>query len=350
MYHHGYGSVVHVPGSDLAVAIIVGDDNSGPHSPAEIANIYSALSRQFPNAQITACGLTEIANAIEPFRKNLPTVTQEIGDTWIYGVASDPVKVARYREISRLRRSWIASGKFQSGDATDIALLRKLLLEAEHTWGTDTKTWLDFDNYMPRDLAKMLDTKNYKVVEFSWTEKRQDLHSKLFQHRPSALLFMRIRSERADLTALTSMANGSDTWLRQTAIQALANSGDPRAREYLRTALQDPALPDGLRTTVIRGLGREYATGRDIDLLRARYATLTSVNSKQAVLSVLAEEGGAANLQWLLTVAGTPMPRRISGPRPSRRSSGRGRRRRSSESSMSRRRTGAPRKPPSTAC
>jgi HEAT repeat protein len=112
------------------------------------------------------------------------------------------------------------------------------------------------------------------------------------------------RSERADLAALTSMANGSDTWLRQTAIEALASSGDPRAREYLRTAFQDPALPEGLRTTVIRGLGREYATGRDIDLLRSRYASLTSVNTRQAVLSVLAEQGGAANLQWLLTVAG----------------------------------------------
>src|SRR6185369_15487464 len=151
MYHHGYGSVVHVPGSDLAVAIIVGNDNSGPHSPVEIADLYSDLNHRFPNAQITAYSLSEIANA------------------------SDPVKVARYRELSRLRRSWIASGKFQSGDATDISLLRKLLLEAEHTWGTDTKTWLDFDNYIPRDLSKMLDTKNYKVVEFSWQEKRQDL-------------------------------------------------------------------------------------------------------------------------------------------------------------------------------
>ncbi len=175
MYHHSYGTIVHVPGSDLAVAIIVGNDNSGPHPPSEIADVYSDLTHQFPNAQITACGLTEIADAIEPFRKSLPAITQEIGDTWIYGLASDPVKVARYREISRLRRFWIASRKFQSGDATDIALLRKLLLEAEHTWGTDTKTWLDFDNYIPRDLARMLDTKNYKVVEFSWTEKRQDL-------------------------------------------------------------------------------------------------------------------------------------------------------------------------------
>ena len=61
------------------------------------------------------------------------------------------------------------------GDATDVALLRHLLLEVEHTWGTDTKTWLDFDHYTPNDLAAMLETKNYKVVQFSWQEKRQDL-------------------------------------------------------------------------------------------------------------------------------------------------------------------------------
>ncbi len=61
------------------------------------------------------------------------------------------------------------------GDATDLALLRHVLLEAEHTWGTDTKTWLDFENYVPADLERMLDRKRYKVVEFSWIEKRQDL-------------------------------------------------------------------------------------------------------------------------------------------------------------------------------
>lgn len=111
------------------------------------------------------------------------------------------------------------------------------------------------------------------------------------------------RSERADLAALTRMAAGTDTWLRQAAIQALASSGDPRAREFLRTAFLDPALPEALRGSVIRGLGREYATGRDIELLRSRFPTLTSAASRQAVLSVLAEQGGAANLQWLLGVA-----------------------------------------------
>src|SRR5882724_1139164 len=175
MYHHGYGSVVRVPDSDLAIAMVVRDDNSGPHTREEIHETYSTLGGQFPNAQIIPTNLTEIANAVEPHRGSLPVLTSEIGDTWIHGVASDPLKLARYREVARLRQGWLAQGNFAVGDATDVALLRHLLLEVEHTWGTDTKTWLDFDHYIPNDLAAMLDTKNYKVVQFSWKEKRDDL-------------------------------------------------------------------------------------------------------------------------------------------------------------------------------
>jgi len=175
MYHHEYGAVMRVPGSDLAIAIVVADDNSGPHKPDQIVKTCAELKHQFPNAQIIATNLTEIANAVEPFQSNLPVVKQEIGDTWIHGVASDPLKLARYREVARLRQAWLAQQKMQAGDATDVALLRHLLLEIEHTWGTDTKTWLDFDHYTPNDLAEMLHTKNYEVVQYSWAEKRQDL-------------------------------------------------------------------------------------------------------------------------------------------------------------------------------
>lgn len=174
-YHQGYGTIVQVPGSDLAVAFVVRGDNTGPHSPKEIIGTYSELRHMYPNAKIEATSLTEIANAIEPYRAQLPVITQEIGDSWIYGVGSDPLKVARYRELARLRRSWIAQGKFRSGDATDLAMLRSVILEPEHTWGADVKTWLDYDHYTPQALAEVLDTKNYKVMTFSWEEKRKDL-------------------------------------------------------------------------------------------------------------------------------------------------------------------------------
>ena len=169
-----YGGVTLVPGSDLAISVNVRGDNSGPHPPDEVAQIYADLHRRFPNAEIVATSLTEIANAIEPHRANLPVITQEIGDTWITGVASDPLKIARYLEVSRLRQSWIAQGKLKSGDATDIALLRGTLLEIEHTWGADIKSWLDYDHYTPAELAQVLNTPHYKVVQFSWDEKRKD--------------------------------------------------------------------------------------------------------------------------------------------------------------------------------
>lgn len=175
IYHHSYGGVVRVPQSDLAVAIVVRDDNSGPHTVDEIHQTYTTLKSRFPNARITPTSLSEIANAVYPHRGSLPVLTSEIGDTWIHGVASDPLKLARYREVARLRHGWLSARKFAAGDATDIALLRHLLLEVEHTWGTDTKTWLDFDHYTPSDLAPMIETKNYKVVQFSWQEKREDL-------------------------------------------------------------------------------------------------------------------------------------------------------------------------------
>jgi Domain of unknown function (DUF5054) len=174
MYHHGYGGVVRLPKSDLAIAIVVAD-NAGPHSLKEIGEAYSALTARFPNSEIVPTSLTEVANAVEVHRSALPVITSEIGDTWIHGIASDPLKVARYREIARLRQDWLAHGKFSAGDATDISLLRHLLLEVEHTWGADTKTWLDFDHYAPNDLSAMINTNNYKVVQFSWQEKRDDL-------------------------------------------------------------------------------------------------------------------------------------------------------------------------------
>ncbi|HEX3120820.1 MAG TPA: DUF5054 domain-containing protein, partial [Candidatus Acidoferrum sp.] len=176
-YHHHYGTIQIIPGSDIAYAIVMADDNAGPHSPEEIAATYLDLRQRFPNAEIRATDLTHIADTVQPHAARLPVITQEIGDTWIHGIGSDPLKVARYRAVCRLRDAMIASGKFQQGDVTDIKFLRSLLLEAEHTWGTDTKTWLDFDNYLPSDLMRMLTTKNYKVVQSSWQEKRHDLYS-----------------------------------------------------------------------------------------------------------------------------------------------------------------------------
>lgn len=93
LYHlHDYGSVIQIPGSDLAIDVEVRNDNSGPHTPEEIRAIYGKLRQQFPGASVHAASLSEVATAVEPFRDRLPVVTEEIGDTWIYGVPSGPAE------------------------------------------------------------------------------------------------------------------------------------------------------------------------------------------------------------------------------------------------------------------
>ncbi len=175
MYHHGYGGVLQVPGSDLAVALEVRGDNGGPHSIQDVKKIYADLRKRFPSARVTAATMSEIALAVEAYRNNLPVVTQEIGDTWIYGVASDPIKVARYREVMRLRKEWVEQGKFRPGDSTDVRLLEGLLLAPEHTWGVDTKRLHDYEHYTPKALTTALDTPPFRWMTSSWSEKRKNI-------------------------------------------------------------------------------------------------------------------------------------------------------------------------------
>lgn len=176
LYHRrSYGGQIRVPGSDLVVDVEVRGDNSGPHSLAEIHAIYAALRAKYPNAKVQAADLSAVAGAVQPLIATLPVVTQEIGDTWIYGVPSDPVKMARYREVARLRQEWIQGRRLATGDAVDLQMLRRLSLAAEHTWGTDTKRYIDHQHYPPKQLAQYLNTPGYRVMEQSWQEKRDDI-------------------------------------------------------------------------------------------------------------------------------------------------------------------------------
>ena len=114
-------------------------------------------------------------------------VTQEIGDTWIHGVASDPPKLARIRELVRLRSHWISQGTLSVADPSDLKFLSKFALAVEHTWGTDTKTWLDFDHYTPDDLATMLGDSKYRTVTGSWVEKLPILTTLWLDCRPACV-------------------------------------------------------------------------------------------------------------------------------------------------------------------
>jgi HEAT repeat protein len=109
----------------------------------------------------------------------------------------------------------------------------------------------------------------------------------------------------AGIPSLMELARtgATDSWLSREAASALAQSGDPRARAYLRGVVERADVPDELLALAIRGLGREFATARDAQLLRQVYPKLTSERTKRTVIATLGEMGGVENVRWLLGVA-----------------------------------------------
>lgn len=105
------------------------------------------------------------------------------------------------------------------------------------------------------------------------------------------------------VAALAELAGGADPWLARSATTALAASGDPRARSFLREAARATDRPDGVRAAALRGLGRNYATAQDLALLREIYPTLTTRSERESVLASIGEAGGAENVRWLMSVA-----------------------------------------------
>jgi HEAT repeat protein len=92
-------------------------------------------------------------------------------------------------------------------------------------------------------------------------------------------------------------------WLAKESMSTLARSGDPRARQYLRTAVRRTDLPDEVLTVALRALGQDYATAQDAALLRELYPTLKSDRSREAVFQALTDIGGAENTKWLVNLA-----------------------------------------------
>lgn len=169
----GYGDLTVVPGAAGALAFAHTGDNLGPPSVEDVVASFAAIGARVPGASVVGSTLDAFALALRPVVADLPVVTAEIGDTWIHGVGSDPRKIARYRELLRLRRSWAAEGMVAPDDSRLRGFHEHLLLVAEHTWGLDEKTHLpDRSRWGRADLAALRASSEGRAYEASWDEQR----------------------------------------------------------------------------------------------------------------------------------------------------------------------------------
>lgn len=161
MYENSYGSTKEF--DDFAICFGHTFDNCGSQSVDEIQKLYARLQKQYPNAVVKAATLNDVAEKMLTL-KNVPSIYNEIGDTWIHGAATDPKKLGMYRELLRT---------IENKSLDEIDLSNNLLLVPEHTWGmclqkyfNNTELWYN------KDFQKTECTPARTTFEKSWAEQR----------------------------------------------------------------------------------------------------------------------------------------------------------------------------------
>ncbi len=101
-YSANYGAEYQIPGVDDLLIIENNADNCEPPSAQQVIETYNRLKEKYPDYKIIPSNLDNYARAILPYSNQFPIVKDEIGDTWIHGIATDPKKVCTYKKTISL--------------------------------------------------------------------------------------------------------------------------------------------------------------------------------------------------------------------------------------------------------
>ncbi|XP_077986944.1 uncharacterized protein LOC144441258 [Glandiceps talaboti] len=163
-----------VDGLDHVLCFAFRSDNRGPPEDAvEVSRYYTILDAEYPGATIRGSTFEDYISHLLQFKDKLPVIKNEIGDTWIQGIMSDPKKMAQYRTISRARSECLESGQCQNSDPRMSRFSRYLVKIAEHTYGLngvdDSRHWSN------EDFERVRKEKTFQLSELSWKEQRDFL-------------------------------------------------------------------------------------------------------------------------------------------------------------------------------
>lgn len=222
-------------------------DNRGARSKEKTIEALEKIKSKYPGYIVEAGRMDDFADAIWEKRNHLPVVTEEIGDTWIHGAATDPYKAGALRELIKLRNEAISSGTLDEKSIPYSILMDNILCLAEHTCGGDSKIFLsDYahydkksflealkadDNSMPAeiledeygmDVLKKRESGeyrkgSYREIEKTWLEQRQYINNAVFalpaelqEKAIEAIARLRPEYEEPEVTKLCNVLEKDD--------------------------------------------------------------------------------------------------------------------------------------------
>ncbi len=170
MYQRSYGETYFPEGFDDGLSFAHTQDNIGPQSVPQTAEAYRDIRRIEPDAVIRGATLEDYGAILWEKRERFPVLELELGDSWIHGSATDPLKTAKFLALQRLYDRFAGEGL----NGRRLAFGRGLAMVAEHTCGVDIKSYLRDDKAWARadfDAARKTDYR-FAYTEASWDEQR----------------------------------------------------------------------------------------------------------------------------------------------------------------------------------
>lgn len=170
MYQRSYGETYFPEGFDDGLSFAHTQDNIGPQSVPQTAEAYRDMRRLEPDAIIRAATLEDYGAILWEKRERFPVLELELGDSWIHGSATDPLKTAKFLALQRLYDRFAGEGLNQRR----LAFGRGLAMVAEHTCGVDIKSYLRDDKAWAKadfNAARKTDYR-FAYTEASWDEQR----------------------------------------------------------------------------------------------------------------------------------------------------------------------------------
>jgi hypothetical protein len=169
-----YGGDVVLPEFDQAMVYHFTQDNTGPPSINDVIRVWSNIKTHYPNAELIASTLETFSQSLlKLYKDKLPVITDELGSTWTYGLASDPHKESVYRQISRLLIN-------QEYTSSIFNYSFRFLKGPEHNWGLGTSQHLKPENYRSnyrnKEFSLVRNGSDFQLLEQAWKETRSYLY------------------------------------------------------------------------------------------------------------------------------------------------------------------------------
>lgn len=167
MYQNEYGSCTEIGDTGTAVYFCFTGDNQGLPSDERFAEMQAELDGRFPGAEIIVSDLNGLAAEVKKIENTLPVITDEIGDTWIHGMGTDPRKISQFKALQRFYKE-LPDG------ADKFKTARGLIMIPEHTWGLNVHVNLgDHEHYKKSSFNEIRKiAPNFLKMEKSWQEQR----------------------------------------------------------------------------------------------------------------------------------------------------------------------------------